>query len=571
MARRSQRFLQPALATLALGFGLGLAPAPAGDVDHDLTLTLQQQGFTGNIESTLERRLGRPLDRRLADLGRLLWFDTITGLNDDNTCAGCHSPTNGFGDTQSIAIGIENNGIVGPDRTGPRNQRRTPSAMNVAFYPNLMWNSRFASLSGDPFDNRAGFVFPQPEGTSLSYLPHLLDAQAFIPPTERNEVAGFAFPGGNHEIRKEVLRRLNATPAYRDLFASSFADVRAGAPITFDHFGKALAEFEFTLTRANAPIDRYARGERSAMTDGQKRGALIFFGKAGCVRCHAVAGKSNEMFSDFEQHSIGMPQVCPDVTNATFDGPHANEDFGLEQVSGRIEDRYLFRTSPLRNLAVQAAFGHNGAFVTIEAMVRHHLDPYTSCREYSPAGLDADLRGATGPAEPVLGVVDPLLRSPAPLTDQEIGWLVEFLRDGLLDPRARYETLKHLIPREVPSDRPTLVFEDPSPRPRRAAVAAVSHQPGPRVLDLHPASPTAGGPIAFRFSLTERRPVAARVYDASGRLVATLERGAPYEAGLHELRWDGRTGEGHRAARGVYFFAVRAGNETARERVVKLD
>jgi cytochrome c peroxidase len=354
--------------------------------------------------------------------------------------------------------------------------RRAPSAMNVAFYPNLMWNSRFASLSGDPFDNRAGFVFPQPEGTALSYLPHLLDAQAFIPPTERNEIAGFTFRGDNHEMREEVLRRLNAAVAYRDLFGASFADVKAGEPITFDHLGKALAEFEFTLTRANAPIDRYARGERSAMTEGQKRGALLFFGKAGCVRCHAVAGKSNEMFSDFEQHSIGMPQVCPNVTNATFDGPHANEDFGLEEVSARVEDRYKFRTSPLRNLAVQAAYGHNGAFTTIEAMVRHHLDPYMSCRAYSSAGLDADLRGATGPVEPVLGAVDPLLRSPARLTDQEIGWLVEFVRDGLLDPGARYGALERLIPREVPSGRPTLVFEDPSPRAKRAVVAAPSRE-----------------------------------------------------------------------------------------------
>jgi hypothetical protein len=35
-------------------------------------------------------------------------------------------------------------------------------------------------------------------------------AQAFIPPTERVEVAGFDFPGGNEDIRTEVLRRLNA-------------------------------------------------------------------------------------------------------------------------------------------------------------------------------------------------------------------------------------------------------------------------------------------------------------------------------------------------------------------------
>ena len=66
--------------------------------------------------------------------------------------------------------------------------------INAAFYPTLMWNSRFHAVSGDPFDNSKGFVFPAPEGTSLSYLPHLLTAQAFIPPTERVEAAGFHFP-----------------------------------------------------------------------------------------------------------------------------------------------------------------------------------------------------------------------------------------------------------------------------------------------------------------------------------------------------------------------------------------
>ena len=80
--------------------------------------------------------------------------------------------------------------------------------LNTAFYPSLMWNDRFASLSGDPFDPSAGFQFPPPEGMTLSYLPHLLDAQAFIPPTERAEAAGFAFAGDNDAIRAEVVRRL---------------------------------------------------------------------------------------------------------------------------------------------------------------------------------------------------------------------------------------------------------------------------------------------------------------------------------------------------------------------------
>ena len=131
-----------------------------------LAVVLQKAGFTGRIESTLEPRLGRPLSPKLADLGRLLWFDVSGGLHDDNTCGGCHSPTNGMGDSQSIAIGIQNNHIVGPHRAGPRNQRRTPAVANTAFYPKLMWNGRFFAASGDPFDNSQGFVFPPPEGTA---------------------------------------------------------------------------------------------------------------------------------------------------------------------------------------------------------------------------------------------------------------------------------------------------------------------------------------------------------------------------------------------------------------------
>ena len=74
-------------------------PSSVSQLDQVLAVVLREAGFTGQIESTLEARMGHRLDRQLADLGRLLWFDTITGLNDDNTCAGCHSPTNGFGDT----------------------------------------------------------------------------------------------------------------------------------------------------------------------------------------------------------------------------------------------------------------------------------------------------------------------------------------------------------------------------------------------------------------------------------------------------------------------------------------
>lgn len=432
-------------------------------LDLELESVLRANGFTGRVESTLEQRLRRRVDKQLAETGRMLWFDTITGLNDDNTCAGCHSPTSGFGDTQSIAIGIENNGVVGPQRAGPRNMRRSPSVINTAFYPRLMWNTRFESLSGDPFDNSRGFQFPPPEGLSLSAQSHLLAAQAFIPPTERTEAAGFDFPGDSNAIRNEVVSRLNLSAAYRKLFGKTYREVRLGNPITYDMLAKAIAEFEFTLTFANAPIDRFARGERNALNDDEKRGALLFFGAANCVACHSVRGESNEMFSDFQNHVIGVPQVAPLLTNNTFDGPAANEDFGLEQVTGDVNDRYKFRTSPLRNVAVQPTFMHNGAFTKLEDAIRHHLDVTASVQHYSAAvqQLDPDLSGPTGPMEPVLARLDPLLRTPITLTNEEFRQLVAFVRNGLLDPDATPERLRHFVPREIPSGQPPLDFQFP--------------------------------------------------------------------------------------------------------------
>jgi len=358
-------------------------------------------------------------------------------------------------------------------------------AINAAFFPTLMWNSRFASLSDDPFDNSEGFKFPAPENLSLSYLPQLLDAQAFIPPTERVEVAGFTFPGDDFAIRAEVLNRLNHSEAYRKLFGEVFPEVQDGALINFDMLGKAIAEFEFSLVFANAPIDEYARGQENALSTDQKRGALLFFGKAGCVECHRVSGQSNEMFSDFDQHVIGVPQIAPiagDPTagNVIFDGPGLNEDFGLEQVTGHDNERYEFRTSPLRNVGLQPAFFHNGSFTRLEDAIRHHLDVVASVNSYDPlaAGVASDLSGSMGPMSPVLARLDPLLACPIQLTGEEFRQLVDFVRNGLLDPRARPDHLRKLVPKFVPSGRPVLFFEfDDKQNTRRGQLLGKASSP----------------------------------------------------------------------------------------------
>jgi cytochrome c peroxidase len=230
-------------------------------------------------------------------------------------------------------------------------------------------------------------------------------------------------------------------------------------------FGRAIAEFEFSLTFADAPVDRFARGHSRAMSDAQKRGAVVFFGSGRCVECHAVAGGSNEMFSDFENHVIGVPQIAPafgaGLGNMIFDGPGRDEDFGLEQVTGNPADRYKFRTSPLRNAALQPAFFHNGAFTRIEDAIRHHLDVFESATCYDPvlAGVDEDLTHRVGPILPVLERLHPLIAAPPQLTEAEINDLIDFVKNGLLDDRARKQSLCRLVPSSVPSGFTTMRFE----------------------------------------------------------------------------------------------------------------
>jgi cytochrome c peroxidase len=461
-------------------------------LDRRLAQVLAAAGFTGRIESTLEARLGRPLDPALADLGRLLFFDKILSLHNDNSCAGCHSPAFGFGDSQPMAIGVDNNDIVGPNRRGPRNQRRSPLVANTIFYPALMWTARFIALSGDPFDPSKGFKFPPPENLIFGE-PTLLVAQGSLPSTELVEMAGFtgitANPGPfgmrhfqfddghgqalpapdetgfhNFPIQVAVDARLNAIPAYLAKFGEIFnggVPLPAGS-ITMSMRRRAIAEFQTSLTAANAPLDRFARGERGAMSRGQKRGALLFFGKARCIHCHAVAGPSNEMFSDFALHRIGGPQVAPvfgvGTGNTIFDGPGENEDFGFEQTEGDRTLRYTFRTAPLRNLKVAPAFFHNGAFGTLESAIAHHLDVRVSLLRYNPRVNQVPRDLFPGPIKGILEAgIDPLLRRPIRLSWQEFRDLVEFVQDALFD-----ESVLHFcahLPASVPSGLPLQLFE----------------------------------------------------------------------------------------------------------------
>jgi cytochrome c peroxidase len=113
----------------------------------------------------------------------------------------------------------------------------------------------------------------------------------------------------------------------------------------------------------------------------------------------------------------------------------------------------------LRNVALQPAFMHNGAFVRLEDAIRYHLDAASQAALYRPDLLPPDLRVRSGPLAPALARLDRRLQKPVRLSDHEFVALVDFVRNGLLDPEARPQRLRRLVPDKLPSGRTGLGFQ----------------------------------------------------------------------------------------------------------------
>ena len=106
-----------------------------------------------------------------------------------------------------------------------------------------------------------------------------------------------------------------------------------------------------------------------------RAGMDLFFGDAGCATCHA-----GPLLSDQDFHAIALPAFGPGKTRRFDPQPR---DVGRMGESDRIEDAYRFRTPMLRNVALTGPYGHNGAYPTLEGIVRHHLNPVEGLDRWS--------------------------------------------------------------------------------------------------------------------------------------------------------------------------------------------
>lgn len=414
------------------------------------------------------------VDPARAELGRLLFFDPILSGDRNIACATCHHPAFAMADGRVLPIGTGGQGL-GPLRVfveqvelaqeagtvrrlaargddwvhnpfiGQFVPRNSPTILNSALLEIQFWDGRV-----QPY---AGQVKTLERVVNELALDDSLAAQALFPVTSLHEMAGATLGGlPPHEIRRALIERLRANSTYVDLFRQAFdaPDAPAADPITIERLIEALAAFERTLIFTDAPWDAYLRGDINALSEQQKRGALLFFGaldeRVNCAACH-----SGDLFTDHAFHNLLAPQLGPGKGN----GYSRREDWGRANVTFDARDRFAFRTPSLRNVALTAPYFHNGAFATLEAAIRHHADPLSSVLNYDPSanGIPPELYSSVQPFAPErqLGSASPLLRNGLPLSEQDVADLVAFL-ETLTDPAAK--NLMHLIPDSVPSRLP---------------------------------------------------------------------------------------------------------------------
>lgn len=397
------------------------------------------------------------------ELGKFLFYDKILSGNKNTSCATCHHPLSATGDGLSLGVGEGGRGLGimrdtgnGSDAIHERVPRNAPFVFNLGAreFVRVFHDGRVEKDSNAP----SGFRTPAGDAF-LPGVDHALAAQAAFPPTSNtemagqageNEVADAAAAGDVQQVWSLLTARVMAIDEYRTLFAKAYPGLKVPEEITFAHIANAIGAFEAAAYRAdNSPFDRYMMGHEDTMSENAEKGMKIFK-KAGCASCH-----SGKFQTDHAFHALGIPQIGP----GKGDGFEGHDDYGRERVTGDANDRYKFRTPSLRNVALTGPWGHDGAYNTLESVVRHHLAPEKSLNTYDvsqavlPSRADLDERDFIVHNDEIsrANLANSIEINPVALTDYQIKRLLDFL-NALTDPNSL--DLRSTAPKRVPSGLP---------------------------------------------------------------------------------------------------------------------
>lgn len=287
-------------------------------------------------------------------LGNALFFDPALSVDGSRACYSCHMNENGTGGATPLAVGAG-------DKPLPRH---SPALWNVAYGKGAFyWDGRAASLAA------------QAKG---------------------------AWAGGNMGVGEDKLEakaaEIAATGSYPALWKAAFGDAAPAAA----HVTEALAAYETTIVCDQTPYDKFAAGDKAALTEAQQRGLDVFLGKAQCSACHTAPHfSSSQMAEGGVYWNVGIGIAGKEPTAV---------DIGRKKVTEKDSDWASFKVPTLRGVGASAPYFHDGSVATLEEAVRYMASAGTANPNLSPLIVDKAL------------------------TDAELADLVDFLRGGLACP-----------------------------------------------------------------------------------------------------------------------------------------
>ncbi|MBU1236123.1 MAG: cytochrome-c peroxidase [Gammaproteobacteria bacterium] len=260
-------------------------------------------------------------------LGKSLFQDVRLSRDNTLSCAGCHDLATFGHDARRFSLGVG----------GKKGNVNAPSVFNSGLSFVQFWDGRAASLE--------------------------------------EQVAGpLHNPVEMASDWENAVRKLEADDAFRSAFQHTYPN-----GITPENVADAIATFERSLLTEDAPFDRYLRGDQRAI-DARAKEGYRRFRDFGCASCHQGANIGGNMFQRFGIMMDYFKDREPEI-------PFAKADLGRFNVTGREEDRYVFKVPSLRNVAETAPYFHDGSVARLEAAVAI-MGRYQLGRELSTSEID---------------------------------------------------------------------------------------------------------------------------------------------------------------------------------------
>ena len=360
-------------------------------------------------------------------LGMLLFQDTSLSEPAGQACISCHDPSRAFTGDGGSRIGAVARGSR-PEIFGSRNAQ---TIMYAAFRPPLRFVAEVDD-QGNVESKPTGGFFWDGRADTLAEQAKL----PFLNPREMNN------PNAGAVVDK--VRKSGSAALFRAVFgATAFDEV----DVAFDRVADAIAAFERTprFRPFASKFDAFLRGKVD-LEAKEARGFQLFKDaeKGNCIACHAGRTDSKDptewLFTDFTFDVLAMPR------NPTIPDNAAPEAFDLglcrqERIAARAPAGFhvdglcgAFQVPSLRNVELTAPYGHNGAFATLQDVVRFYATRDTNPERWYPTRSGRVQTYDDLPARAHVNVnrtevpYDRHPGQPERLSDEEVDAIVSFLR-----------------------------------------------------------------------------------------------------------------------------------------------